>query len=478
MLHKILSNLRIALVLFVSLLTIPAAQAGERRVIIGFHHPPGAAEHDLIQDQHRGKFKRNLKRIKAVSADLSEQAIAELQSKPGVAYVEEDVRVSIIEPVSGSLEYLNSWGVAHIGSEVVHGMNTTGVGVKVAVLDTGVDDTHPELAGNIRGGVSFLNGDPDSNSQDYFDDSWNSHGTHVAGIIAAAANGIETVGVAPSASIYAVKVLDSGGAGYLSDLIAGIEWAIENEMDIVNFSIGLRQDHQALADACAKAFEAGTLLIAAAGNTGNYAFGEVLYPARYASVMAIGATNQDNSLNYMSAYGPDVDLVAPGDSIYSTTVGGYNILTGTSQAAPHVAGVAALILSAGLDDLDGDGAVDNRDLRLRLQTAALDLGDVGRDDTYGYGLVNAKAALLRSSGGSTTDDDDDDSGSDSDDHGDEHADRGQGKHEYFPGHKERKGQAAVRRLQGEWSDARAKRGQGMKPDFMRRSLRISARANY
>ncbi|MEW5755374.1 MAG: S8 family serine peptidase [Pseudomonadota bacterium] len=432
----------------------PSVQAGERRVIVGFHQTPGEIEHDLIQRHHRGKFKRAFKRTKAIAAELSDQAIAELRGAPDVAYIEEDAVVTLIEPLSGSLEYLNSWGVAHIGSESVHNTGITGRNVKVAVLDTGIDATHPELVDNLRGGIRFLSSDPDTSSQDFFDDSWNSHGTHVAGIIAAAANGAEIIGVAPNASIYAVKVLDSGGAGYLSDLIAGLEWAIDNQMDIVNFSIGLREDYQALADACTRAYEAGILLIAAAGNTGSYSFGEILYPARYESVMAIGATNQDDTLNFMSAYGPDVELVAPGDSIYSSTVGGYNLLTGTSQASPHVAGVAALILSAGLDDLNSDGTIDNRDLRLRLLATALDLGDAGKDETYGYGLVSAQAALQGNSGGTGdcgNEDDHDKCACRKDD--DKHE-----KHKHLSKNKEHKLKTASMRKRTEWFDRPAQYG--------------------
>ncbi|HEC15299.1 MAG TPA: peptidase S8 [Sedimenticola sp.] len=371
-----------------------AAMAGERRVIVGFHQTPGAAAEHKIIKRHRGKLRRKFRRIKALSARLTDQAIAELQSDPAVAYVEEDTPITAIEPEFGGSEYLEAWGVSHIGAASVHARGIKGAGVKIAILDTGIDYTHPDLDDNYRGGINII--DP-ANAADPFDDSWNSHGTHVAGIIAAQLNGNGVVGMAPEASLYAVKTLDAGGSGYISDLIAGIEWAVANDMDIVNMSIGMRKDSQALAEACANAWEAGVLLVAAAGNTGIFGLGDVLYPALYDSVIAVGATDANNTVHYISAAGAGIEFVAPGDNIYSTAVyGGYGLLTGTSQASPHVAGVAALVLSAGLDDLNGDGAADNRDLRIQLQDTALDLGEPGLDDTHGYGLVSAEAAVAKS----------------------------------------------------------------------------------
>ncbi len=366
-----------------------AVAAGERRVIIGFHETPRASERALIR-RHKGRLKRELRGVRALSARLSERAIARLQNDPRVAYIEKDVVVMAIDAEFGNIEYSESWGVDRIESAAVHAERVKGAGVKVAVLDTGIDYTHPDLDANYKGGINLV--DP-AQADNPFDDSWNSHGTHVAGIIAAELDGSGVVGVAPAASLYAIKALDAGGLGYLSDVIAGIEWAIENDMDIVNLSLGLKDHSEALAEACARAYEAGVLLVAAAGNTGTFEGGAVRYPALYPSVISVGATSLDDSVYFKSATGPDIEMVAPGTGIYSSTAyENYGHLTGTSQAAPHVAGVAALILSAGLDDLNSDGAIDNQDLRLQLQNGAFDLGDPGKDNVYGFGLVNAKAA--------------------------------------------------------------------------------------
>ena len=347
-----------------------------RDVIIGFHQMPIPSEKALIQSGSGVVVKHEYRLIPAVSASLSEQAIDIMRKNPRVAYIEDDVILTI-----ATGEYENSWGVSHIGCEMAHNNGIDGTGVKVAVIDTGIDYTHEDLDANYKGGYDFVFNDPDPF------DNYNSHGTHVAGIIAAERNGIGVVGVAPNASLYAVRVLDSAGFGNAGWVIAGIEWAVENDMDVVVMSFSTREDSQSLRDACRSASDAGVLLVAAAGNTP----GNVTYPARYDSVIAVTATDLNDSQASFSPIGPEVELAAPGVNIMSTTRGdGYGDLSGTSQAAPHVAGTAALIISSNLPDVNDDGVVNNEDVRLQLQSTAQELGDPGKDDTYGYGLVEAR----------------------------------------------------------------------------------------
>ncbi|OGQ94989.1 MAG: hypothetical protein A2521_12795 [Deltaproteobacteria bacterium RIFOXYD12_FULL_57_12] len=363
-----------------------SAMGGERAVIIRYHQRPGPSEEALVHGA-RGKIRHTYHVIPAMAATLPEQEIANIAKNPRVAYVENDSIVTAVEPLPGD-EYVNSWGVAHIGGEAVHARNIKGAGVKIAVLDTGIDCTHEDLSNNCRSGANFVEyfggvTDPANSS----DDSWNSHGTNVAGIIAAEQNGTGVVGVAPEAEVHAVKVLDGGGRGKASWVIAGIEWAVANNMRIINMSLSIEEDSQAFEEACNAAEAAGLLLVAAAGNIEN---GPVTKPAAYSSVIAVTATNRANQLWYLSSIGPEVELAAPGVSIFSTSQGNsYDVLSGTSQAAPHVAGVAALIMSAGVDDVDEDGDTDNKDVRLMLQNMARDLGDSGLDVLFGYGLVNA-----------------------------------------------------------------------------------------
>ncbi|MEA3324981.1 MAG: S8 family peptidase, partial [Euryarchaeota archaeon] len=338
---------------------------------------PIPSEKALIHSE-RGFVKHEYRLIPAVSASLSEQAINDMRKNPRVAYIEDDVILTIATD-----EYVNSPGVSRIGCEMAHNNGIDGTGVKVAVIDTGMDYTHEDMDANYKGGYDFVSDDPDP-----FED-YNSHGTHVAGIIAAERNGVGVVGVAPNVSLYAVRVLDSAGFGTASWVIAGIEWAVDNDMDVVVMSLGTSKDSQSLRDACCNASGAGVLLVAAAGNTHG---GDVTYPARYDSVIAVTATDPDDDRASLSPIGQEIELAAPGVDIRSTVVGGssYGNLSGTSQAAPHVAGTAALIISSNLSDVNDDGVVNNEDVRLQLQSMAQDLGDPGKDDTYGYGLVDAR----------------------------------------------------------------------------------------
>ncbi len=380
-----------AILAFICLST--TAYAEDQAVIIGFSQKPGQVEKTKIH-KHRGKLKRSFRRVKAIAARLPADEIERLKADPNVSYIVPDATTMAIDPVLGGPEYDAAWGVSHIGAAEAHAQGILGSGVKVAVLDTGIDYTHPEFADIYRGGDNFTcpqeEVDPEFNNcdptnHDPLDDSWNSHGTHVSGIIAAAKNGTGVVGVAPGVELYAGKVLGGSTFGLESWLIAGLEWAIDNQIDVVNMSLGFANYSPALEEACQAAFDAGIVLVAAAGNTYG---GEVMYPAAYPTVIAVAATAPEDIVAAISSQGPTVELAAPGFRINSSIAGGtYKLMSGTSQAAPHVAGVAALILSAGVEDLTGDGKSDNRDVRLKLQNTAKDLGEAGRDTLSGYGLV-------------------------------------------------------------------------------------------
>ena len=243
--------------------------------------------------------------------------------------------------------------------------SSKGSNVKVAVLDTGIG-AHNDLA--VAGGVSFV----DNN---YFDS--NGHGTSVAGVIAALLNDEGLAGVSPSVDLYSVKIMQ-GSTGDLSNAIAGIEWAINNSIDIVSMSFGFNSYSQIFKEVLQEAYNNNILLIAASGNNGQ---DNILYPAKYDTVIAVGATNAYDSLASFSSYGFEQELVAPGVDINSTSLGnGYGVLSGTSLAAPHVAGIAALIKAY-------NNSLTNEQIRAKLRNDALDLGQAGKDDFYGYGLV-------------------------------------------------------------------------------------------
>lgn len=318
----------------------------------------------------------------AVSALVPTSALNDLRSRPEVAFVEED-------EAGGSSEDMVGWGLISVYAPAAWNFST-GRAVRIAILDTGIEDDHPDLRQVVKGGVDFT-----GSAHGYRDVQ--GHGTHMAGILAASRNGFGTVGVAYEAELYAVKVLrDSDGWGYYSWWIKGIEWAVENNMQVVSMSLGGTTDSQALRRAVDSAYSKGLLIIAAAGNAVNGS-DAVLYPARYESVVGVGAVDSANRVADFSRTGPELELVAPGVGIYTTALGGsYVYSSGTSAATPFVAGAAALVWAASEN-------LTNAQVRGILDSTAYDLGPEGRDPSYGYGLLNSLNALtVASSGGASS----------------------------------------------------------------------------
>ena len=347
------------------------------KVIVGFKQLPQAAEEAVVRGAG-GAIKYTYHLVPAIAAEVPDAAIAALERNPNVAYVEDD---GIVQAIGQTLP----WGVDRIDAELVHPYNK-GTGVKVSVIDTGIDYDHPDLALNVKGGKSFVD-----YTTDYMDD--NGHGTHCSGIVAAVDNDIGVIGVAPEAYLYGAKVLDQDGSGYVSDVVAGIEWSVDIGAKVISMSIGTDSDYDTLHTACDNAYAAGSLLVAAAGNDGNkWATGDnVDYPARYDSVIAVAATDKNDERAVWgpftaSSTGPAVELAAPGDEIDSTYWDDtYATKSGTSMACPHVTGTAALVWVS-------YPSWTNVDVRTQLQNTADDLGDPGRDNEYGFGLVDADEA--------------------------------------------------------------------------------------
>lgn len=266
---------------------------------------------------------------------------------------------------------------------------TTGAGVTVAVIDTGVRRTHQDLAGAVLPGIDLVTGSGDgSNDQ-------NGHGSHVAGIIAARRNGVGGVGGAPSATILPIRVLDANGSGYTSNVAEGIVYAADHGARVVNLSLGGPQASNAMQDAIRYARSKGVVVMAAAGNYGQQG-NPTIYPAAYPEATAVAAV--DNRLQHadFSETGAYVDLAAPGVNIVSawgTSDNAYAWASGTSMATPYASAAAALVLAA-------HPTFSATQVISQLTTTATDLGAAGKDSVYGAGLVNPALAVQGGSEGS------------------------------------------------------------------------------
>lgn len=308
--------------------------------------------------------------IPTVLMELTEAQANALAKNPKIEYVERDAEVF-------ALAQTVPWGISKVQATTAHSYGYKGAGVKVAVLDTGIA-YHSDLDANVKGGYSVFG--------DSYRNDVQGHGTHVAGTIAAVNNTIGVIGVAPSASLYAVKVLDNNGSGTLSGIAQGIDWARQNGMNVINMSLGGTTGSTTLSNACNNAYNAGVVVVAAAGNSGNSAGtgDNVGYPAKYSSVIAVAATDSNNVRAYFSSTGPAVEISAPGYNIYSTLrTGSYGNMSGTSMACPHVAGVAALVKGA-------DPSASASAIRTAMNESALYLGTW---NWYGNGLVRAVDAI-------------------------------------------------------------------------------------
>lgn len=353
-------------------------ESGNRKIVVFSTGLNDAAKDELIARVGGVKLK-NLDLIGARAVWLPNKAAAQkLQSASGVVRVDEDAMVF-------ALGQTLPWGIDRIDAELVWPSSNTADLIKVGIVDTGISNKHPDLLVNVKGGVNTIN-----SKKGWNDD--NGHGSHVAGTVAALNNIVGVVGAAPAADLYAIKVLGANGSGYLSDVIEGIQWGVANGMRILNMSLGTASNIQSFEEAVKAAKMAGVTLVVAAGNSGS----AVDYPAAYQEVIAVSATDQNNVIASFSSRGPEVDLAAPGVSILSTYKGAfYATMSGTSMAAPHVTGAAALVMNTavGASDVNGNGKWDPDEVQKKLQDTATNLGDAGFDNLYGWGLVNVYAAV-------------------------------------------------------------------------------------
>ena len=391
-----------------------------------FVHPESGATRAVLDavDAVGGEVLYDYDNFAFVAAAIPEGTRDTLAGTTGVAFVEDDGSVGVPGGWDPSLPDLlgggdpdctahppqqSSWGRDRIGADDIE---ETGDGADVAVLDTGIQTDHCSLS--VAGGRDVTgSGLPD----DYEDE--HGHGTHVAGIVGALDNDLGVVGTAPAADLYAVKVLNDDGSGTYSALVAGIDWCVSNDVEVLAMSLGGEAESDSVSQAIEEATDTGHLLVGSAGNEGNEGpdacdAETMTFPATHPDVLAVTAMDQDDTLASYSSVGSAVDLLAPGSNVLSTYVDNeYARASGTSMACPYVAGVAALVWATRPES--GPGPNDAvRDALIGTADTVLDAC------AEGHGLVNAPGAIEAAGGenGGGGGSGDGGSGGDGDDGGD------------------------------------------------------------
>jgi thermitase len=368
-------------------------------VIVGFKDGITAREQESIIEKHKGKILEREPALNAVLVQVSaaQAFIARITKERTVEYAQPNYMTKALLKLGGvdlpqhipteerdSTDLLfthtpndprwdEQYNLRLIDVDYTWKREKGDKGIKVAIVDTGIQYDHPDLKGNyISWGYDCVNNDSNP-----YDD--NGHGTHCAGIIAAEMDNKKGIAGIAQVSVMAEKVVDENGEGNVWDSARGIRHAADEGANILCLSLGTSSYSSIYENACQYAWNAGCLLIAASGNDGIQSIG---YPACFDTVIAVGAIDKNKQRYSDSNYGPELELVAPGVDIISTyPTNDYAWYSGTSEAAPHVVGAAALLWSE-------RPSLTNRQIRSILQSDAIDLGTTGWDDYYGYGLVN------------------------------------------------------------------------------------------
>lgn len=346
--------------------------------IVGFKSDYTLRKGQTLVEDYGIKVKKRLPLINACLCEIEDAGVFKSLAKdPVIEFIEDDYEGWIQVMPTLSLEIKKQgqeipWGVKRIGAPSVW-QDTTGKGVRVGIIDTGVDLDHPDLKDNVKMAGWVLD------CQNIVDD--NGHGSHVAGTIAALDNDIGVVGVAPKVQIYAVKAFTKSGRGNVSDVIEGLNWCVENKVQVINMSFGFKNS-KALEKAIKEVYKRNIVMVAAAGNSGGN--NNVMYPAGYPEVIAVAASNSDDKVAWFSSGGPQIDVMAPGAGILSTYKdGGYKTMSGTSMACPHVTAACALLLSK--------SKLDPKAVKQVIIDTARDLGH--SKTKQGAGLIDISKAI-------------------------------------------------------------------------------------
>lgn len=348
--------------------TVFAESDPEQDMLIVFEDDVTEEEMAEAVQEAGGQTEEAFEEVDVASVKITQETAEELLADPDIAHIEKDIVIKL----SAQME---DWGIGSSKIPAAWNSGFTGRGVKIAIVDSGISP-HEDL--RISGGYSAVD-----YTASFSDDQ--GHGTHVAGIIGARHNGFGVRGVAYDAELYAVKSFNAKGEASLSDMIEGIDWAVANGMDIINLSAGSEDDSFALRSSVDKAYAAGLLIVAAAGNDGNdLGTGDTVdFPARYPSVIGVSAVDRNSARALFSSTGSTVEIAAPGANIASTYLNNqYVYMSGTSMAAPYVAGNLALMKQA-------YPQLTNEQLRKVLVSQVRDAGPAGRDPYFGFGILQA-----------------------------------------------------------------------------------------
>ncbi|MDO8688986.1 MAG: S8 family peptidase [Dehalococcoidia bacterium] len=320
-----------------------------------------------------------------------------LRGQPDVEFAEPDYIVTAFDIPNDPLFAFYQWNLRMVRASDAWDIEKGSPGITIAVLDTGVDLVHPDLAAKILTGLNVL--DPNAPPQDD-----NGHGSHVAGIAAAVSNNSTGIaGISWGAKILPVKVLNSFGIGTVQDLALGILWAADQGAQVMNVSSGAEGLSQTLKAAVDYAHDVkGVLIASSVGNDGGFGgFNPPYYPSAFPNVVGVAATDSEDRRAQFSERGPFVAVAAPGVTIVSSVLtgrgasslgGDYAYMSGTSMASPHVAGLAALVWSA-------NRSLTNDQVATLIEMNAVDLGPPGKDDFFGYGRIDASAATRAAASG-------------------------------------------------------------------------------
>ena len=384
----------IALVVTILLLSFPAAAfAGPlddqapvsdflpEQILVKFKPDVTLPEGAQIHRQLGGHVKETIPgigvQVVKVPKGQEKAKVKAYSSNPRVAYAEPDFLVEALgSPDDPHFSFQRN--MVKVQAPEAWDVTTGSPDITVAILDTGVDLDHPDLATKIVNNRNFT-------TSPTVDDV-HGHGTHVAGIAAAITNnGLGVAGLGYRATIMNVKVLGDDGQGYWSGVAQGIIWAADNGADVINMSLGGSSGSSTVESAINYAWGKGVVVVAAAGNNGGSA---PFYPAYYTNCVAVASTNSLDELAATSNYGDWVDVAAPGVTIYSTVKdGGYGYMSGTSMASPLVGGLAALVFTV-VTDSNGNGRL-NDEVRARIEATCDDIGVSG----IGSGRINAYKAV-------------------------------------------------------------------------------------